>query len=188
MMFSVILMANVSMSKWGNLIGIAKWLHCIYVTFLGIRLENLHKTNRLTASFPRVKSGLAARPSWSGLRAWASCRHLGGCAGNARQRFTGSWLPPPTNCRGLVSLSRFTMTWTHERPLFSPLIPNSSRQAGEKPGHPGPQVQRIRKGVHQKAENESGRLHPGGATVGLLPVSFVRIRKDVKWHLKLWSH
>lgn len=52
---------------------------------------------------------------------WASCRHLGGCAGNVRQRFTGSWLPRRTNCRGLVSLRRSSVTWTSKRCVAFPV-------------------------------------------------------------------
>lgn len=43
-------------------------------------------------------------------------------------------------------------------------------QAGEKSGHECPHILRLRERVHQEAENESRRLHPGRSSVSLLPV------------------
>lgn len=48
--------------------------------------------------------------------------------------------------------------------------PPSLGQTGEKSGDERPQVPRLRKRVHQEAENESRCLHPSCTTAGVLQV------------------
>lgn len=121
-------------------------------------------------SYSRESSGLAARRSWSGLPVWASCLRRADSAGNALQRSTNSSPPLLTNYRGLASLwfLHNHKEWLNAFSSWQELF--LSAQAGEKSGHGRPQVLRLRERVHQEAENESWRLHPGRPSASLLPV------------------